>query len=89
THFASVFLMRANMTHPVRPRKNALRAPDTQVDCTDVDCQSPGGDCTPAPALDRTVASTLAKTTAFLYARAQPINWIGTSCSASREASCV
>lgn len=46
---------------------------DGQVDCADVDCQSPGGDCTPAPPLDRTVASTLAETAAFLYMGDNPL----------------
>jgi len=33
---------------------------DGRADCDDVDCQSPGGECNAVPALDRTVASTLA-----------------------------
>ncbi|HMA91672.1 MAG TPA: hypothetical protein VKP30_03255, partial [Polyangiaceae bacterium] len=43
------------------------------MDCADVDCRSPGGDCTPAPPLDRTVASTLAETAAFLYMGDNPL----------------
>lgn len=34
---------------------------DGRADCDDPDCQSPGGDCKAAPALDRTVASTVSE----------------------------
>lgn len=46
---------------------------DGKFDCDDVDCQSPGGDCTTAPVLDRTVASTLAESAAYLYTGTNPI----------------
>ena len=46
---------------------------DGKVDCDDPDCQSPGGDCNAAPALDRTVASTVSETAAFLYSGTNPL----------------
>lgn len=46
---------------------------DGLTDCDDPDCQSPGGDCVKAPALDRTVASTLSETAAILYTGRNPL----------------
>jgi RHS repeat-associated protein len=46
---------------------------DGAIDCADVDCQSPGGDCKPAPALDRSVATTVADSSAFLYTGDNPL----------------
>src|SRR5512133_317455 len=46
---------------------------DGNADCDDKDCQSPGGDCVAAPALDRTVASTINESASFLYAGDNPL----------------
>jgi RHS repeat-associated protein len=46
---------------------------DGQTDCDDADCQAPGGDCVAAPALDRTVASTVGETAAVLYSGTNPL----------------
>jgi RHS repeat-associated protein len=46
---------------------------DGKTDCDDLDCQSPGGDCVSAPALDRTVASTIAESAAILYTGDNPL----------------
>ena len=40
---------------------------DGASDCSDKDCQSPGGDCKPAPELDRTVATTVWEAAAYLW----------------------
>jgi hypothetical protein len=46
---------------------------DGKTDCDDADCQAPGGDCVAAPALDRTVASTLSESASFLYTGDNPL----------------
>lgn len=46
---------------------------DGKSDCEDADCQSPGGDCVAAPALDRTVATTVGESAAFLYSGENPL----------------
>ena len=46
---------------------------DGKADCDDPDCKSPGGDCVAAPALDRTVASTVSETAAILYTGDNPL----------------
>ncbi len=46
---------------------------DGQLDCVDPDCQSPGGECVPAPPLDRTVATTLSEAAAYLYTGDNPL----------------
>lgn len=46
---------------------------DGALDCDDTDCQSPGGECRPAPPLDRTVASTLSEAAAYLYQGDNPL----------------
>ncbi|HEY5956644.1 MAG TPA: hypothetical protein VIV60_08830, partial [Polyangiaceae bacterium] len=46
---------------------------DGRLDCDDSDCQSPGGECVPAPPLDRTVATTVAESAAHLYQGANPL----------------
>jgi RHS repeat-associated protein len=46
---------------------------DGKVDCDDADCQSPGGQCKAAPDLDRTVATTLAESSAYLYQGDNPL----------------
>ena len=46
---------------------------DGKADCADPDCQSPGGDCKPAPALNRTVVSTVNDAAAFLYQGDNPL----------------
>jgi RHS repeat-associated protein len=46
---------------------------DGKVDCDDPDCQSPGGDCNAAPALDRTVVTTVDEAAAFLYTGTNPL----------------
>ncbi|MGC4068861.1 MAG: RHS repeat-associated core domain-containing protein [Polyangiaceae bacterium] len=46
---------------------------DGKSDCDDKDCQSPGGDCADAPALDRTVATTVGEAATFLYLGDNPL----------------
>lgn len=46
---------------------------DGAVDCQDTDCQSPGGECVPAPPLDRTVATTVSESAAYLYTGGNPL----------------
>src|SRR5512138_2826629 len=46
---------------------------DGRADCDDPDCKSPGGDCKAAPALDRSVASTIAESAPFLYSGKSPL----------------
>jgi hypothetical protein len=46
---------------------------DGKSDCEDTDCQSPGGGCVAAPALDRTVATTVGESSAFLYTGDNPL----------------
>jgi hypothetical protein len=46
---------------------------DGDSDCDDQDCQSPGGECVPAPPLDRTVATTVFEAAAYLYSGENPL----------------
>jgi RHS repeat-associated protein len=46
---------------------------DGQLDCEDSDCRSPGGECVPAPKLDRTIATTVAESAAYLYQGDNPL----------------
>ncbi|MGC4068869.1 MAG: hypothetical protein QM784_30345 [Polyangiaceae bacterium] len=46
---------------------------DGKSDCDDQDCQSPGGDCVDAPALDRTVATTVGDSAKLLYTGSNPL----------------
>lgn len=60
---------------------------DGLLDCADPDCQSPGGDCVPAPPLDRTVATTAYETTRFLITGSNPLQKGVTAQIGSREVS--
>ncbi|HEY5962214.1 MAG TPA: RHS repeat-associated core domain-containing protein [Polyangiaceae bacterium] len=46
---------------------------DGKLDCSDVDCLSPGGECVAAPPLDRTVPTTVAESAAYLYQGDNPL----------------
>ncbi len=46
---------------------------DGQSDCNDLDCRLAGGSCKLAPALDRTVATTLVEASRFLYTGPDPL----------------
>jgi RHS repeat-associated protein len=46
---------------------------DGQSDCNDLDCRLAGGSCEFAPALDRTIATTLTEAASFLYTGPDPV----------------